>query len=494
MLAGGSIIFILGLYDDFKPLTPTTKLVGQILAASIVVFLGRSIGFFGLEILNILFTFIWLIGITNAINLLDNMDGLAGGVALIASGLLSVLIWQAGGEELLLFSLALAGGVLGFLVYNFPPASIFMGDSGSMFLGFMLAAMAIARVPRASNLLAVLGVPTMLFLLPILDTTLVTVTRILRGQSPVRGGKDHTSHRLIAFGLNERQAVLVLYGVALLSGVTGTVLETLDYGVSLLLVPVLLISLTLFTAYLGRLRFVSSSQESSTRTLTRLMIGLTMRGRLLEVILDFFLIGLAYYLAFLTRFGLSIPEDSLNFFLRTLPIAVAGAYVSFFLFGIYRGVWQYIGLIDYLKQGIAVLGGVLIAAIITGFIYSPNEISVAILLLFAIYLFLSLAVSRSSFRILDQLYDFQTRSNKEEQPVLIYGADDEGAIAVRWMLQNPELGYQPIGFLDNDPFKHGRQIHGIDVLGGVDDLPRIIEHHAVEGIILTTSSTNLDVL
>jgi len=483
LITGASLIFLLGLFDDLKPLTPTTKLVGQILAAAIVISFGRNIGFFSIEILNLIFTFIWLVGITNAINLLDNMDGLASGVALIASGLLSVLFWQAGRVELLYMSLGLAGSTLGFLIFNFPPASIFMGDSGSMFLGFTLAALAIARVPRASNVLAVLGVPTMLFLLPILDTTLVTFTRILRGQSPTHGGKDHTSHRLIAFGFNERQAVLILYGVAILSGVTGTVLESLDYGISLVLVPIFLIALTLFTAYLGRLKVVSPSSASSSGAFTRLMIRLTMKGRLLEVILDFFLIGIAYYLAFLTRFGLTLPEPSMESYLLTLPITLVGSYLSFFTFGIYRGVWQYIGLGDLIRQAIAVFGAVIISDLIIAVFYSRDEISLAISLLFAIFLFLGLAISRSSFRILDQVYDIQTRIQQKDCPILIYGADDLGEITLRWILQKTDLNYRPVGFLDEDPFKFGRKIHGIEVLGDINSLESVLEQHPIEGVI-----------
>lgn len=116
-----------------------------------------------------------------------------------------------------------------------------MGDSGSMFLGFMLAGLAVIRRASASNVLAVLGIPVLLFLLPILDTALVTITRVLRGQSPVEGGKDHTSHRLIAFGLTERQTLLVLYSIAIAAGVVSTVIERVDYEFSLVIVPVLIV-------------------------------------------------------------------------------------------------------------------------------------------------------------------------------------------------------------------------------------------------------------
>lgn len=262
LLAGSGLVFLLGLYDDLKPIPPATKLLGQVMAVSIVVLSGYTTHFFSprlsnqtlAQVLNFLLTFIWLVGVTNAMNLLDNMDGLAGGVSLITAGFLGYFLWRAGNEGFLGITLALAGSLLGFLMFNFPPASIFMGDSGSMFLGFTLAALAIARQPQASNVFAIVSVPTLLFLLPILDTLFVAFTRLLRGQSPIRGGTDHTSHRLIAFGLSERQAVVVLYIVAFVSGAMAVLLESLNYWIGLLLVPVLTLSLALLVAYLGRLK------------------------------------------------------------------------------------------------------------------------------------------------------------------------------------------------------------------------------------------------
>ena len=233
LIMGAILMFGLGLWDDAKELSPTIKLIAQIMIAVLTVFSGYRTGFFDNELLNILMTVIWLVGITNALNLVDNMDGLAAGIAVIAAGFMA-LFFSLNPEDgaLLIIIAALIGGVLGFLVFNFPPAKVFMGDSGSLLIGFTLASLAIARTPQASNVFAVLGVPALLFALPILDTTFVTVTRIMRGQSPARGGQDHTSHRLVAFGLSERQTVLVLYGVAGLSGVAGALLESFDYTLS----------------------------------------------------------------------------------------------------------------------------------------------------------------------------------------------------------------------------------------------------------------------
>lgn len=496
LLAGSGLMFLLGVYDDLRPVTPPAKLLGQILAATLVVFLGYTTNFFTpripdnivAQIPNILLTYLWLVGISNAINLLDNMDGLAGGLALITAAILSFFFWQVDNTGLLLISLALGGSVLGFLVFNFPPASIFMGDSGSLFLGFTLALLAIARQPQASNVFAVMGVPTLLFLLPILDTILVTFTRILRGQSPIQGGRDHASHRLIAFGLSERQAVLALYAVALVSGVLAAVLESLNYLFSLLIVPVLVISMTLLTAYLGGLKIKSAGVgDGQDKAITRFILDITYRRRLLEIILDFFLIGVAYYLAFLVGFDFSMNSARLELFLSTMPIAWAGVYLSFFYFGVYRGLWRYVGVDDLLKYLKAAIGGVGLLVLPVYLLNVPQTFPPAILVLFGVFLFLGLAATRSSFKILDQVYAPLVRARRER--VLIYGAGDAGELALRWILMNPQLGYQPVGFLDEDAFKAGRQIHGVEVLGDLAHLESILAENQIDGLILSLEAS-----
>ncbi len=522
-LIGVVLVFFIGLYDDFKPLTPVAKLVGQIIAATIVISLGYTSSFFTPRIAdnivaqlpNILLTFVWLIGITNALNLLDNMDGLAGGISLITACVLGYFFWRAGNISLLWISLALAGGVLGFLFFNFPPAKIFMGDSGSLFLGFTLAVLAIAQQHQASDVFAVVGVPTLLFLLPILDTTLVTFTRLLRGQSPAKGGRDHTSHRLIAFGLSERQALLALYSVALVSAVLAAGLESLNYWLSLALAPILVVSLALLTAYLGRMKVVKDEVKQRSvdlslqgKAISRLIIDLTYRRRLFEVVLDFFLIGITYYLAFLTHYGRAMDRSALALYLGTLPIALAGAYLSFFFTGIYRNVWRYIDFDDVLRYLLASLGSLLllVSALFlvnrlnpdlyrqyslslldrSGF-YSPM-----IFLLFSVYLFLGLAASRSSFKILDLF--FQQGSRQNEQPVLIIGAGDEGEMALRWILMNPDMNLRPVGFLDENPLITGRQIHGVKVLGRPQQLNDILERKNVQGVILADANRDSEAI
>jgi UDP-GlcNAc:undecaprenyl-phosphate/decaprenyl-phosphate GlcNAc-1-phosphate transferase len=501
-LAGSLLMFGIGLYDEFRPMSPAAKLVSQILAAMLVIALGYTSNFFTpklsdsllAQIPNILFTFIWLVGITNAVNLLDNMDGLAGGIAFITAVVLSYFFWRSGDVSLLWVSLALAGGVLGFLVFNFPPASIFMGDSGSLFLGFTLAVLAIAhQKQQASDVLAVVGVPALLFMLPILDTALVTITRLLRGQSPAHGGRDHTSHRLIAFGLSERQTLLVLYSVALASAVLAATLETLNYWLSLALAPLVILILALAAGYLGGLKVVQAPPVSRQgQAIARLMLELTYRRRVLEVMLDFVLISVVYYLAFLAYYGLYMDAIALEQYLRTLPMAVAGSYLSFYLFGVYRGMWRYVDVGDLVRYFQAAFGSVAILAALILVTQSPAastlwaegsiHYSRTLLALFAFFLFLGLASSRSSFRLLDRLA--WQRPQQDGQQVLIIGAGDFGEMALRWMLMNPALKFRPVGFLDPDPFLVGRQIHGVEVLGSIEKLPEVLKRYPAAGIIL----------
>lgn len=483
LLAGSGLMFALGLVDDLKRLTPPVKLMVQILAASAVVFFGGTINFFPWGFANSILTFFWLIGITNAINLIDNMDGLAAGIALIAAGFLAYFFFRSDAYGLLLMAMAMAGSMLGFLVFNFPPAKIFMGDSGSLFLGFTLAALAVVHRPRASEVFTVIGVPTLLFLVPIVDTTLVTITRILRGQSPAQGGTDHTSHRLIAFGLTERQAVLFLYAVGLVSGLTGALLEALDYDLSLLLGPVLLIALALVAAYLGRLKVVSSITPQPSN-ITRIMVDLTYKRRIFEMILDFFIIGVSYYLAFWLASGLQLDNNRLIPVLRSLPVGLVGAYGSFFVFGVYRGVWRYVGINDLVHYASGAVGAAVLTAIPLMISRSFRGFQVEIYFLFGIFLFLGLAASRLSFRLLDGLYSRQLTRN-DTMSVLIYGTEDAGEMALRWILRNPELGYRPIGFIDDDPLSWGRRIHGINILGGGAELESILDSRKPDGIIIT---------
>ena len=177
-------------------------------------------------------------------------------------------------------------------------------------------------------------------------------------------------------------------------------------------------------------------------------------------------------------------------FLRSLPIAFAGTYISFFVFGVYRGLWRYVGVDELVRFIKAALGAVVLMALPVFLLPNFLEYSAILLVFYAVFLFLALAASRFSFKVLDQLYAQQTREREER--VLICGAGDAGELVLRWILMNPELGYRPVGFLDDDEFKTGRQIHGVEVLGDMDQLVQFLEEKQIDGVIITPDASDGD--
>ena len=231
------VIFVAGLVDDVMALKPSTKLIVQLAMASALVAFDFRLHWIESRLFDSLLTMIWIVGLTNAFNLLDNMDGLCAGTAVVVALMMVAGLWSGvtrdvAGAEMTFLSI-IAGAAAGFLVYNFPPASIFMGDCGSLMLGFSLAAMTLGsegvRGSRA-DVLTVMAAPVFVLLLPIFDTTLVTVARILSGRSPAIGGRDHSSHRLVAIGLSERGAVFLLWGLAAAGGAIGLVVRNATGG------------------------------------------------------------------------------------------------------------------------------------------------------------------------------------------------------------------------------------------------------------------------
>jgi UDP-GlcNAc:undecaprenyl-phosphate GlcNAc-1-phosphate transferase len=219
ILLGATWVSFLGIWDDWRTLRPLAKLVGQLFAVAILVATGVNVEFLRNPVLNLLVTTVWFVGITNAINFLDNMDGLSGGVAAIASAWFLILSLQNGQFLVAPFAAALLGASLGFLVYNFNPARIFMGDAGSLFLGFMLAALGVKlRFPGQPDTVTWM-IPVLVLGVPVLDMTLVTVSRLRRHVNPwTTAGKDHLSHRLAQRGMSHRRAVLVIYALCVVSG------------------------------------------------------------------------------------------------------------------------------------------------------------------------------------------------------------------------------------------------------------------------------------
>lgn len=239
---GATLVSLMGVVDDRWGLGSYVKLLGQLLAACILVYSGVQVSIWG-NWLDIVVTIGWVVGITNAMNLLDNMDGLSGGIAMIAAVFFTLL--AALSDQYLVGALAaaLAGACAGFLVYNWNPAHIFMGDTGSLFLGFLLAAVGIKlSFPSNSDTITWM-IPVLVLAVPVFDTTLVFISRLRRGKNPLTTpGKDHISHRLAFLTGSRREAVLLCYllagsvGLASIFITKANLIEATTVGVALLLI------------------------------------------------------------------------------------------------------------------------------------------------------------------------------------------------------------------------------------------------------------------
>lgn len=235
ILLAGTVIVISGVLDDMKNISPKAKLVFQISAAMILIIGGIKIDFITnpfsssstlvmLGWLSIPVTLFWVVGITNTVNLIDGLDGLAAGVAMISSISLMLVANKFGYTEITILSAILAGSCLGFLPFNFNPAKIFMGDTGALFLGFMLAAISIEGIMKSVATIAVV-VPIIILGIPIFDTTFAIFRRLLNGQSIVAADKGHLHHRLLNKGFSQRKTVLMLYGISSIFGLVAVLIS-----------------------------------------------------------------------------------------------------------------------------------------------------------------------------------------------------------------------------------------------------------------------------
>jgi UDP-GlcNAc:undecaprenyl-phosphate/decaprenyl-phosphate GlcNAc-1-phosphate transferase len=495
--AAASIMFSMGLVDDIWSLKPATKLVIEIGVASLFLFFGYRLNWVTSITIDWMLTLIWIVGLTNAFNLLDNMDGLCTGVAVIAgiAFLASALPVTAGSPEFfqVRYLMALVGALAGFLVYNVHPASIFMGDSGSLLIGISLAGLTLtlgSTITGGQNVLSIIAVPMLVLLIPIFDTTLVTISRIASGRPTSVGGRDHTSHRLVAIGLTERSAVLLLWLLAAAGGTIGVVFRQSAAWWSIVAV-VFAVAMTMFTVYLGGIRVYETSDAAAlTRGgLTPIVVDFVYKRRVAEVLLDFVLVTLSYYAAYRLKFDFIEFAGTFRYFMQSLPIVVAVQLLAFFVAGVYRGVWRHFSSSDAVGIVEGAVGGTLISQLILLYMYRAENQSRTVFIIYAIVVVLMVIGSRASFRI---IADALQRRRQTGRRVMIYGAGDGGAMVVRELLNDHDNGVRIVGFIDDDVRKRRNRIRGYPVLGGFETLSEIILSGAVDEVVV--SARAMDVL
>ncbi|MCM3874746.1 MAG: hypothetical protein ND895_28970 [Pyrinomonadaceae bacterium] len=488
IVVASTFLFFVGLVDDVIHTKPYQKLIGQIMGAAYIIYYGLSLPWTNSLPLNMALTIFWLIGITNALNLLDNMDGLAAGISVIASCFLGVSFLNTGQVGEALVVLTFAGALLGFLIYNSNPASIFMGDCGSLFVGFFLASTALVNVSggRSRSFLPVLAVPILVLFIPIFDTTFVTVLRKISGRSASQGGRDHTSHRLVALGMSERHAVWMLYGLAALSGILALLVQRMKLDVSLAAIAGFTILLTLLGVYLAGVKVYEADEISlKDKSPFAFLIDFSYKRRIFEVLLDVVLIILCYWSAYAIKFGALSESAAWKLFLRTLPVLVFVKMATFLVMGVYRGLWRYTSIDDLIVFVKAVVLSSVGSVLVVLFAFRFQGFSRTVFLLDGLLMFMFLAGSRLAFRLFRQL--LPAPNSQDGTRVLIYGAGDGGELLLREILNNRDLKYSPVGFLDDDPAKSGKVIHGLKVLAANGDLTAVCKQHEVNELLISSS-------
>ena len=481
MLVATGLMFGLGALDDVLHFGATTKLVVQTIFAGIVIYLAPAAHITGIVVIDGLLSLVWIVGITNAFNLLDNIDGLSAGIASVAGIFLLAALSPSGTTPLSLAVAAFVGAALGFLVYNVRPASIFMGDGGSLFLGSFLGSAALLAAPELkAGIVPVAAIPLFILLIPIFDTAFVSVTRRLAGRSPLHGGRDHLSHRLVALGIDERRAVLALYLLAALGGVIALSLQHADVGYAAILIALYIILLAGTGIVLGH---VEAHAIDADTVAPPLVSEVAYQNRWYEVLLDLALISIAYYTAFRFRFQGEEFAHFLKYFAASFPLVLACQIAGLAIAGKYRQVWRSFGAPELLGIIKGVWIGVATSALVILYLpYRFQGFSRLVFAIDAVVLVFLLVGSRVAITSADE---YLRRRRGVGQAVLIYGAGAGGALLVRTLLEDRTHAVAPKGFIDDDPAKRRLRLEGVPVLGTFDDLPDLLVKHEIAEVIVS---------
>ena len=496
LLVAAVMIFALGLADDLVQLRPSTKLIGQLAAASVLLMSGIGVWLTGFYTVDVMVSLFWFIGITNALNLLDNMDGLAGGVGAIAASFMGVNFLLAGDVGMAGVAFAFAGALAGFLVHNYPPARIFMGDSGSLFTGLVLAGLALSPAPGLSrSLFAVVVVPAIVLAVPILDTTFVTVTRLLEGRPISEGGKDHTSHGLVALGISEERVVWLVWGLAAGGGLIGLSVRSVSRPVAYALGGALLVLLTLLGLYLlsSRMSDLERSERADGRGaddgradegegthLFNRLLKLHHRFPLLTVLMDVALVAIAYFGAYLVRWDTEQLPAELAYFRQTLAMVILLKMTGLAAAGAYAPRFRHYSLPDVLGTIRANFLGTLLAASVLLLVFRVGLSRGVLIVDFLLCATLTI-VGRVSFRFLE---DVREKWSSEGAPVAFVGRIEDAELAFRALRGVEEPRLRPVAVVD---FAYGGRrgsFQGYPLFGGDAGLERAVQECGVNAVVL----------
>jgi UDP-GlcNAc:undecaprenyl-phosphate GlcNAc-1-phosphate transferase len=480
-------MFVVGVLDDRFQLSPLAKLVSSLIIGAFLVFSVSREASDSLPVHTLLAT-VWFAGVCHAFNLLDNMDGLAGSLAVIAAAFFACDAWLQHEPTLVLVaSVALGLAVLGFLPFNLRPghrALAWMGDSGSQLIGFTLATLGLASsYTVASSTVATLVLPVLILAVPILDTTLVTVVRLLEGRPVSQGGRDHSSHRLVSLGLSETEAVVLLALISAGLGATSLAYEAFGSGrvaaIGVLLTFALLVQ---FGSYLADSDRGRRAEGSHWFLYTR---------RLAEVAVDGALIAASFLAAYLLRFdGIGTPNQR-HYFLLSLPVLLFTRYIALLIFGMYAGVWRYASARDALRAVVAVATSELLAIGILAVTQQPTgEFPPSVFVIDILICSVAIVAARFAERAIAHFVELARR--RDVRRVLIVGAGRNGRSLLRELRETP--GQRVVGFVDDASSLRGRRLNGVKVVATTKSLKDALERHSPDIVFVTIPEAPRDVL
>ena len=492
MGAGLLPILIVSIVDDVRGVAARWKFVAHAIGAVIAVYLGITLApvvhLFGspLQIgwIAAPLSVAWIVGVTNAFNIIDGLDGLSSGLALISALCMTAVFAVVNQPEMAGVTLVLAGALAGFLPYNIHPARLFLGDTGATAIGFCLAAFALRGGSTLSSGFAAL-LPVFILGLPIADTLIAMVRRTVHRLEHRQGGvfqadRNHIHHRLLALGVDHAQAVLVLYGAGLLLAGAALLSVFVTVREAAYMVTALLLAGVLGIQRLGYDEFAFIRRGTVLRVYE---IPAVKRG-FFVVLIDIALSFVAAYVSI----GLKTDVWTLSLVrgqVFEIGSTLAPITVSVFAWRrMYKGSWKVAGLYDFAKAVVAVFIATVLGAIVLRAV-GRTTYPASMFVIYGLTAFLLTVALRASYILLDAS---RARSSQQGKPILIYGAGRRGVAAVHELFQNQDSGLRPVGFIDDDPDKHDRIVQGLPVLGSSRDLVRLLQTSGAEGVLLSTSS------
>lgn len=457
VLIGGLIVIGLGLWDDKFGMQPGVKFLGQILASFVFLLVSHSLGSLGFGIIGDLLLFLWMVGLMNAFNFLDNMDGLCSGISFIATMAFMLIFIFNGQRDQIILCFALMGALSGFLVYNFPPAKIFLGDAGSMFNGFILSALGILFAKKNSSFNQLL-VPMLILSYPIFDISLVTFTRLKEGRKIYKGGKDHSSHRLMNLGFHLKKTLGSIYLISLSLGVIGILVFSIFESPWKILIAFWVgLLLAILGTYLHR-RFARVGEK------------------LCLIFLDIISVNSAFLFFYWLRFesGLFSTPIVIPLSEYVIPAIWITLYwlVLFAILGLYELRAELPLKVEWDKILKSVIMGIMIFSIL-----SFRFITFRFVLLYTLSLSLLLLVLRTSFILVKRALNYRGMGLRNS---LIVGTRVNAQELNRFLKTDFNPGFKVIGFVSEDK----DYLKDLKVVGCLDDLENTLKNTRAEALLL----------